>query len=122
MPADHVERRDVTLTAGGIMQTYHRWIWGLVPVQRSVSFARCMGSRKTFAVTRAGRINRTQSASSGVPTFAHTNRESIVTAVLLVNSRTNEHCCVKAAIEQLRHSIATQRLLSRPRASLQPES
>ena len=38
MPAGQVDQRDVTLSCSGSLRTYHRWMWGLVPVQRSVEF------------------------------------------------------------------------------------
>ena len=83
MPADQAERRDVILSCSGSMQTYHR------------------------AVAAAGRINRTLSTSSEFDVYP--DFLSLLSAVLLVNGRTNQQYCVKAAIVQSRYNTSASR-------------
>ena len=110
MPADQAERRVVILSCSGSLRTYHRWIWGLGPVQRSVAFE--CASEQTQDFCRYGcRENKWNASASSAARHLPTIRESIVSsAVLLVNGRTNKQCCVKATVVQSRYSTTAQRL------------
>ena len=101
MPADHAERRDVILscsgrTIGGIGALCRSDDWLSLNVERAPNLI--------LAVTAAGGINRTRAQAREFDVYP--DFLSLLSAVLLVNGRTNQQYCVKAAIVQSRYNTA----------------
>ena len=93
MPADQAERPYPAAEA------CERTIGGIGALCRSDDRLRLIR-----AVTAAGRMNRTLSTSSEFDVYP--DFLSLLSAVLLVNGRTNQPYCVKAAIVQSRYNTA----------------